>query len=106
NAKSIPQFFPAAELASHRHPPHSLRPPPPRARPEGGHAPLADVESFIAEHGHLPGVPSAAEVEANGVDVGETQALLLEKIEELTLHLIKLEKENESLKADIAELNK
>lgn len=51
-------------------------------------------------------MPSAAEVEANGVDVGETQALLLEKIEELTLHLIKLEKENESLKTDIAELKR
>lgn len=68
--------------------------------------PLSAVESFIAKHGHLPGVPSAADVAANGVDVGETQALLLEKIEELTLHLIRLEKENESLKADIAEMKK
>ncbi|MEM6271718.1 MAG: hypothetical protein AAF998_19935, partial [Bacteroidota bacterium] len=47
--------------------------------------PLSELALYIAERGHLPGVPSAAEVSANGVDVGETQALLLEKIEELTL---------------------
>ncbi|MFN8394219.1 MAG: hypothetical protein U0176_06030 [Bacteroidia bacterium] len=63
--------------------------------------PLSEVETYIATNGHLPGLPSAAEVEQNGVDVGETQALLLEKIEELTLHLIRLERENVELRTMI-----
>lgn len=63
--------------------------------------PLAEVEAYIAAHGHLPGVPSAGEVEQNGVDLGATQAMLLEKIEELTLHLIKLEKENMALRSEM-----
>jgi len=46
-------------------------------------------------------MPSANEVASNGVDVGATQALLLEKIEELTLHLIQLQKENTELRADV-----
>ena len=66
--------------------------------------PLADVEAFIADNGHLPGLPSAAEVAQEGVDVGATQALLLEKIEELTLHLIQLQKENAELRADVNSL--
>ncbi|MFN8397846.1 MAG: hypothetical protein U0176_24725 [Bacteroidia bacterium] len=60
--------------------------------------PLSEVESYIATHGHLPGLPSATTVAQNGMDVGETQALLLEKIEELTLHLIRLERENVELR--------
>lgn len=68
--------------------------------------PLSEVEAYIALHGHLPGLPSAAEVAANGVDLGESQALLLEKVEELTLHLIKLEKENAELKAEFIESNR
>ena len=67
-------------------------------------APLSEVERHIAAHGRLPGMPSASEVAANGVDVGETQALLLEKIEELTLHLIRLEKENEEMHAALSAL--
>jgi hypothetical protein len=57
------------------------------------------IEAFIKEKRHLPEVPSAKEVEKKGVDVGETVALLLKKIEELTLYLIDIEKENKSLKA-------
>jgi hypothetical protein len=49
---------------------------------------LDHVESFIAENKHLPGVPSAAQIEAEGVSVGESQATLLAKIEELTLYAI------------------
>ncbi|MEM6271842.1 MAG: hypothetical protein AAF998_20565 [Bacteroidota bacterium] len=66
--------------------------------------PLTEVEAFIAQHGHLPGLPSAEEVATNGVEIGQTQAQLLEKIEELTLHLIRLEKENRALKADVSPL--
>jgi hypothetical protein len=63
--------------------------------------PLHEVDAYIQSNGHLPGLPSAAEVAENGVELGETQALLLEKIEELTLHLIRLEKENAALKTEV-----
>jgi hypothetical protein len=55
-------------------------------------ASLSMVEKFIKKHKHLPDVPSEREVRANGVNLGDTQALLLKKIEELTLHLIAQEK--------------
>ncbi|WP_084241526.1 hypothetical protein [Pedobacter africanus] len=42
----------------------------------------------------MPGIPSAAEVKANGIDVGAMNAKLLQKIEELTLHLIEQNKKN------------
>jgi hypothetical protein len=58
-------------------------------------APLAEVASFIKQKGHLPGVPSATEVVEQGVDVAKMDAKLLEKIEELTLYSIQLEKENQ-----------
>ncbi|SMC75191.1 hypothetical protein [Pedobacter africanus] len=53
---------------------------------------LQETEKHIKEKGHLPGIPSASEVKANGVDLGEMNAKLLQKIEELTLHLIEKEK--------------
>ena len=59
--------------------------------------PLESVADFIAANGHLPGVPSAEEVAERGVDLGRMQATLLEKIEEMTLHMIALKRENESL---------
>jgi hypothetical protein len=59
---------------------------------------LAFVESFIKQNKHLPDVPSAKEVEAEGISVGDNQALLLKKIEELTLYVIGLKKEIELLK--------
>ncbi len=55
--------------------------------------PLAQVEAHIKVHKHLPGIPSAATVATNGVNVGDMQAALLAKVEELTLHLIAQEKE-------------
>ncbi|SMC75309.1 tail fiber protein [Pedobacter africanus] len=57
---------------------------------------LQETEKHIKDKGHLPGIPSAADVKANGVDLGEMNAKLLQKIEELTLHLIRLEKENKN----------
>ena len=63
---------------------------------------LSYTENFIKKYQHLPGVPSATEVEKNGIDVSETQAILLKKIEELTLYIIeqnkKLEAQSERLK--------
>ncbi|AXG71932.1 hypothetical protein KORDIASMS9_04190 [Kordia sp. SMS9] len=60
--------------------------------------PLEEVETFINTNGHLPNVPSAKEVEENGVNLGEMDAKLLEKIEELTLYVIELKKEINELK--------
>ncbi|MCD4696484.1 MAG: hypothetical protein K8S16_09620, partial [Bacteroidales bacterium] len=53
---------------------------------------LSEVEQFINNNHHLPGIPSEAEVMQNGINIGEMNALLLQKIEELTLYVIELEK--------------
>jgi hypothetical protein len=55
---------------------------------------LSSLETFIQQNKHLPEVPSAKEVEEKGISVGDNQALLLKKIEELTLYVIELKKEN------------
>lgn len=60
--------------------------------------PLQDLEVEIKKLGHLPNVPSAKEVEENGVKLGEMNKKLLEKVEELTLYVIQLNKEIEKLK--------
>ena len=54
--------------------------------------PLDKLEQYIAEHQHLPEIPSAAEIEENGLELGEMNKLLLKKIEELTLIIIDQEK--------------
>ena len=64
--------------------------------------PLSEVGAYIRAHRHLPGIPSEAEVRAKGVGVGETQAKLLAKIEELTLHLIRQEQRVAQLEARLA----
>lgn len=61
---------------------------------------LQETEEFIKENHHLPDIPSEAEVIENGINVGEMNALLLQKIEELTLYMIELEKEINELKKD------
>ena len=66
--------------------------------------PLEEVETYIEENSRLPGMPSADEVKKNGISVGKMDALLLQKVEELTLHLIALKKENQMLKKDIESL--
>ena len=67
---------------------------------------LSEVESYVKENKHLPGIPSAAEIEENGVSLSKMSNMLLEKVEELTLHLIRLEKENAELKAKFEALEK
>ena len=62
---------------------------------------LKEVETHINENGTLPGIPSEAEVKANGVNLAETNALLIQKIEELTLYIIQQEKRMESMEAEI-----
>jgi hypothetical protein len=56
---------------------------------------LKYVENFIKANNHLPAVPSAAEVQKNGIDLGDNQAVLLKKIEELTLYIIEQNKKTE-----------
>lgn len=53
---------------------------------------LSEIEQFIEQNGHLPNVPSAAQVRSEGIDLGDMERRLLEKVEELTLHIIVLEK--------------
>ncbi|MCG8385108.1 MAG: tail fiber protein [Cytophagales bacterium] len=49
---------------------------------------LENIESYIRQNKHLPGVPSAMEMEENGIDLGAMDMLLLKKVEELTLYLM------------------
>lgn len=62
-------------------------------------SPLNDVERFIKENGHLPGIKPAEEIEADGLSLGEMNKQLMQKVEELTLYMIQLQKEVEKLKA-------
>lgn len=50
--------------------------------------PLSELETYIKTNRHLPGIPSAKEAEAEGIGLAEMNRKLLEKVEELTLHLI------------------
>ncbi len=59
---------------------------------------LKEVEEYIIKNGHLKDIPSAKTVEEEGIDVGEMNKLLLQKIEELTLYTIQLKKEIDELK--------
>lgn len=66
---------------------------------------LSEVEEFIRQEGHLPEMPSAQEMqEGEGYGLAQMDANLLEKIEELTLYMIALKKENETLKLQIQKL--
>jgi hypothetical protein len=64
-------------------------------------APLHLVEKYIQVNKHLPDVPSAAEVKKEGLDLGDNQAILLKKIEELTLYIIEQNKRMESLERQV-----
>lgn len=65
---------------------------------------LKEVENHIKERGHLKDIPSAKEVEKNGIFLGEMDAKLLQKIEELTLYTIQQQKEIQALKEEKKEL--
>lgn len=65
---------------------------------------LVEVKTHIEEHGHLPGVPTAAEVQKNGLEMGQAQTLMMQKIEELTLYVLQLSDENADLKKNSTEL--
>lgn len=60
---------------------------------------LSDVEAYISQHGHLPNIPPASEINSHGMNVSQIAVLQMEKIEELTLHLIMLNKEVDILRS-------
>ncbi|MVT08652.1 hypothetical protein [Chitinophaga tropicalis] len=62
---------------------------------------LMEVEQYIKVNRHLPDVPSTNEVKENGIDVGEMNKVLLQKVEELTLLLIQEHKEKEEIKKEL-----
>ncbi len=61
---------------------------------------LHDLEKFINQHDHLPGIPSEKEVLEDGIELADMNAKLLAKIEELTLHVIQLRKELDQIKKE------
>lgn len=65
---------------------------------------LDEIEDHINQYGHLPEVPSEKEVLQDGVNLGEMNALLLKKIEELTLYLIEQNKKIEALQIELQKL--
>lgn len=60
--------------------------------------PLYSVESYLKERKHLPETPTASEIEKEGMDLADNQAIILKKIEELTLYIIQHQKEIDGLK--------
>ncbi len=66
---------------------------------------LSDVEAYVRENKHLPGIPSAEQVVKEGIDLGKMDAKLLEKIEELTLYMISQDKKLQELELKNTELN-
>jgi hypothetical protein len=71
-------------------------------KPDYNLKPLHEVEKYIKKNSRLEGIPSEKEVMTTGVPMGEMQAKLLQKLEETTLYLIEMKKENEALKARLA----
>jgi hypothetical protein len=67
---------------------------------------LEEVEQFIKTNKHLPGVPSAEEVDSDGLDLGDTQVILLKKIEELTLYILDQNRKMNDLTNKVEEQNK
>lgn len=66
--------------------------------------PLKEVEKFIKTNSHLPNVPSEKQIREEGLAIEDMQLKLLEKVEELTLYIIKLNSENERMQAEINDL--
>jgi hypothetical protein len=66
---------------------------------------LSELAQYIKLNKHLPDIPSTAEVSQNGIDLAETQALLLQKVEELTLYVIEQNKKIERLEQKVKRLS-
>ena len=65
---------------------------------------LYELEQYIASNKHLPNIPSAEEVAEEGIDLGDMQKLMMEKIEEFTLYIIEQEKEIKMLRKEVEAL--
>jgi hypothetical protein len=68
--------------------------------------PLSEVESYIKINQHLPEIPSTSEVRKDGIDLAQTQALLLQKVEELTLYMIEQDKKIKKLESKVHSLRR
>ena len=62
--------------------------------------PLKQLEEYIAENKHLPNIPAAATIEKEGIDTAEMFTKTMEKVEELTLYMIDLQKQVDELKKE------
>lgn len=67
---------------------------------------LSEVAQYIKLNKHLPDVPSTADVNKEGIDLAQTQAILLQKVEELTLYVIEQNKKIERLNKKVLYLSK
>ena len=65
---------------------------------------LDELRSFIQAHHHLPNIPDAKTIEKNGIEIGDMQKRMMEKIEELTLYILQLEEKNKQQDAEIEKL--
>ena len=65
---------------------------------------LKNLDNYIRENQHLPGIPTTEEVQKNGLDLAATEAQLLEKIEQLTLYTIDLQKQMDAMNAQNQQL--
>ena len=66
--------------------------------------PLDSLNQYIKANGHLPDIPTETEVTENGIDVGDMNAKLLQKVEELTLYIIDLQKQISKQQKEIEQL--
>jgi len=67
---------------------------------------ISELDAFIKKNKHLPNIPTAKEVEKNGINLAEMQILQMEKLEEAFLYIIDLKKENDELRKRISRLEK
>ncbi len=74
--------------------------------PEYTLMPIKELEVYINENGHLPNVPSQEEVISEGIDLGQMNIILMEKVEELSIYMIQMQKEIDLLKSKLEEAEK
>lgn len=67
---------------------------------------ISELEKSIQTNKHLPGIPSACEVEENGLHLGDMQTKMVEKLEEAHLYIIQLQKQIDELKAQVTSISK
>lgn len=68
--------------------------------------PVDKLEDYVEKNGHLPNVPAADEIESSGLEVGEMQRLMMEKIEELSLYIIQQQKEIQELRDQLSTMER